>query len=234
MRYARLSYDTGPSMPLYPGTQQVIIKPGKEILKGDSCNTLVVTFSNHTGTHIDAPKHFWDSGRSICDYQIEDFIFKKPLLIDCTKSIDEMIIADDLSHHINRSDPDLLLIRTGFNKYRAERPVDYNSEAPGYIYCNKNPYLSAEAAVWLREQHKSIKAIGVDCISIASHAHREIGRETHRILLKESDSVGQPILIIEDMNLSGDLKHLHEVIIAPLFIENADSTPCTVIGLIND
>jgi len=43
---------------------------------------------------------------------------------------------------------------------------------------------------------------------------------------------GNPILLIEDMNLSTELNHLAEVWVAPLQIEEIDSAPCTVVGFI--
>lgn len=225
--YLKLSYNITADAPLYPGTDPVITKVSKAISMGDSCNTFVITFSNHIGTHIDVPKHFFESGRAISDYSLKELIFTKPLIIDCPKQTEEIIGIDDLEKAINSTDFDLLLIRTGFQKYRS----DSNQNVENFdIYSCKNPCLSPKAAGWLRNNFSNIRAIGIDCISIASYAHRDLGRETHRVLL-ENTAKGSPVLIIEDLNLSNQINHFEEVIVAPLYIEDIDSAPCTVIGV---
>jgi len=224
-RYVRLSYDIGENTPLYPGINPVAIRKVKEISKGDSCNTFLITFSNHTGTHIDAPGHFWNSGRTISEYSLEELVFKNPFLVDCPKGIDEVIEINDFDSLRGCRDTDLILIRTGFHKYRSEDV---------YTYCYKNPCFLPETAVWIRNNFPNMRAIGIDCISIASHSHRELGRETHKILLKEDGFRSSSFLILEDLRLSYEIKKIDELIVSPVFIEGIDSTPCTVIGVIND
>lgn len=221
-RYVRLSYDINVDTPLYPGTPPIIITPGKQISRGDSCNTSLVTISSHTGTHIDAPRHFIDSGRTINDYSQEELVFTKPLIIDCPKDAAEIIEADDLSMLNNSTQADLLLIRTGFHKYR-EKDIE--------AYCRRNPSLSAGAARWIRENFPNIRGIGIDCISVSSSANRKMGGETHRILLMNDGFDGAPVLIIEDMRLPLEIKKLREVMLLPLFVEGIDGTPCAVIGM---
>ena len=129
-----------------------------------------------------------------------------------------MGLADPIS-------PDLLLIRTGFYKYRKEDI---------HTYCHKNPYLSPRAAGYLRKHFPTLRAIGIDCISIAYYANRESGRETHKILLKEDGFKGPPVLIIEDLYPPHERNERDELIVSPIFIEGIDSTPCTVIAILDD
>lgn len=215
-RLVRLSYSINASTPLYPGTEPLVIKGARSIRKGDSCNTSVVSMSNHTGTHMDFPNHFIASGKKITDYPIEKLVFKAPLILDCPKTEDEPIRASDLKGRIKKT-TDLLLIRTGFFRLRGKG-----------IYINRNPYILSETAKWLRT-YPHLRAIGIDCISVASPMHRKEGRETHKILLRGKN----PILIIEDIDLSHNLRGLKEVISVPLYIEGIDSSPCTLIGVIS-
>lgn len=232
-RYIKLSYNISVDTPLYPETPPIIIKKVKEISKGNSCNTSLITLLNHAGTHIDAPRHFFNSGRTITEYSIEELVFQKPLIVDCPKRVDEVIEIDDLVSLINSNDTDMLLIRTGFYRYRIAQSSALNLQSL-YNYCYKNPYLSPKTAEWIRNNHSHIRAIGIDCISISSYEKREIGRETHKILLNSDKFKGSPVLIIEDLYLPHEIKKLDELIISPIFIEGVDSTPCTVIGVIND
>lgn len=222
--YIKLSYDIDKNSPLYPGTPRIFIKKKKEIKRGDFCNTFIITMSNHTGTHMDAPRHFWNSGRFINEYALDELMFKKPQIVDCEKEAEEVIEVDDLAEFIKK-DTDLLLIRTGFYKYRLQKTNKY---------CYRNPYMSISTAKWIRQDHPSIRAIGIDCISISSYANRLIGRETHKTLLKSSDYKKQSVLIIEDLCMPPQLKKIDEVMVFPIFVKGIDSAPCTVIGVTND
>ncbi|KJU81324.1 cyclase family protein [Candidatus Magnetobacterium bavaricum] len=222
-RHVRLYYEIHIDMPLYPGTMQVIVESIKSIARGDSCNTFNITFTNHSGTHIDAPNHFWKSGRSINEYTIDELVFRNSFLLDCPKGINEYIGVNDISELLLDKTPDLILIRTGFSKNRSTHEE----------YCYQNPYILPETAEWIRVNCPTVRALGIDCISVASYSYREIGRETHRILLKEDGFSGPAILIIEDMWLPTNTNY-DEIIVSPLFIKGVDSAPCTVVGIVYD
>lgn len=228
--FVRLSYSMNRSMSLYPGT------PGSEIFTikskgmGDSCNTSKISISNHAGTHIDGPAHFDNSGKRIEEYDIESLVFEKPLVVNCIKQAQTPILPDDLTGQL-KEDCDLLLIRTGFSKHRRRVIEDCYSD----VYCSRNPYLHSDTAEMLRSRYPNIRAIGIDCISIGCHADRDNGRKTHDILLSGDNRYpGNPVLIIEDMLIPGNLMQFDEIIVAPLYVESIDSAPCTVIGVYCD
>jgi kynurenine formamidase len=221
--YVRLSYTITEGMPLYPGTKPVVIEKTRVIKEGDSCNTLFISLSNHAGTHVDAPRHFWDSGKSVDGYSVNELIFRKPRILDCPKGINEVIDIDDVRKLSYEQDTDLIIIRTGFSSFRDNDQV---------VYCSQNPCLAPDAARRLKSDFPLLRAVGIDCISIASTARRDMGRETHRILLGEES--GKPLLIIEDLFVPVGAGSLKEVIVAPLFIGGGDGAPCTVIGVFGD
>jgi kynurenine formamidase len=223
-RYIRLSYDVSPSAPVYPGDRKTSVRKAKEIEKGDSCNTFVVTLSNHSGTHVDAPRHFFKTGRPITEYSPGDLVFTKPVIVNCPKGPEEPVCVDDLKGSV-KTGCDALLIRTGFSRYRS---------GDVRVYCRRNPYLTPRAAGWIRSAYPSIRALGLDLLSISSYADRASGREAHKILLEEGGYRGGPVLIIEDMYIPKGLKGIDELIVSPLYIEGADSAPCAVTGVMDD
>ena len=226
MKYVKLSYNIKKKMPVYPGTKPLSIRRIKEIAKKDSCNTCEITFSNHIGTHIDAPRHFFNSGRAISSYSMKELVFKKPILVNCPKDSCESIEIEDLmSLTKNKTKPDLLFLRTGFSKYRGKN---------SYNYSYKNPFLAPSTAEWIRKEVPSIKALAIDCVSIASYSNRKYGAKTHRILLTESGFKGLPVLIIEDLCIPTSIDNLDEIAVLPFSVEGIDSAPCTVIGVIHD
>ena len=218
-----LSYPLSQETPLYGNTPPLKIVPDRSIKAGDSCNTSIITFHNHSGTHIDAPNHFNDNGRKIAEYAINELIFTSPQIIKIQKKPGELITKEDITHNSKMlSTCDILLLKTSFNKYR-------NDE----IYRLKNPGISPEAANYIRSNFENIKCIGIDSISISSYAHRNLGRKAHQIFFSSKEFNGKPVLLIEDMNLS--TKHLDKIkriIVCPIMVENVDSTPCTVVGII--
>jgi len=216
MKYNLLSYPISVNTPVYGADPGLMISALKQIKKNGSSNTYRVNFLNHSGTHLDAPKHFYDSGRSVSGYNISELIFSQPFVLSLPKSKDELIGRSELS---GIRQCDILLIKTGFYRFRHQK---------AYVF--HNPGFTAEAAELIRQRHPSIRAIGIDTISFSAYQNREAGRMAHRVLLKEAGRNKRSVLLVEDMDLSLSLVNLRRVILAPLFIQGVDSAPCTVIG----
>lgn len=166
---------------------------------------------------MDVPYHFFDDGKKLTDYDASEWIFRKPQLIDVPSEDGYLVTYNDVSSKINK-ETDLLLIRTGYEKFRREPK-----------YYQENPGLSADLAKGLRENYQNICALGVDIISITSIKHRVDGRNAHREFLS-SHFDSKPIVLIEDMLLQNFINDISQVIILPLLIQDADGAPCTVIG----
>lgn len=226
MRYVRLSYDIDGKTPLYPGSPPISLRRLKALRRGDSCNTFSIVMQNHSGTHVDAPRHFFAHGTPISGYSIDELIFRDIAVVRCPKKPGEPITVDDLERESwGPRNADLMLLRTGFSRYRSVSPGKYRY---------KNPYLSSAAALWIKKHYPKLRCIGIDCVSIASFAARPEGRLTHAILLSGGKSRGKPVLIVEDLHIPRTADALDEVIVVPLFLRGVDSAPCTVIGITHD
>lgn len=223
-KIVRLSYPLGEGMPVYPGTPDTVVAAVKSKDGGDSCNTSLIMLSNHAGTHIDGPAHFEKYGKRIGDYDVDSLVFDDIAIADCSKEPGQPVLAEDVAGFLSDT-TDLLLIRTGFGKYR--------ERATRETYTGNNPYLHGDAAKMLRG-HRAIRAIGIDCISISSHANREMGRIAHEILLSARGHERDPILIIEDMLIPEGSWMFDKIIVVPLYFEGIDSAPCTVLGFLSD
>jgi arylformamidase len=207
-----LSYAIDENTPLYSGDGKVQIEQEKSIDNGDACNTMRLTMSNHAGTHIDMPKHFLKDGMTVSDACPESWIFSKVAIAKIQAISDKDVINIHMLGNIN--DCDLLLIRTGFEAYRGQEK---------YIY--DYPGVSPDIAIWLKDNCPSIRAIGIDTISISSLKDRDMGRKAHSAFLENN------ILLIEDMKLSEIEEAPYEVIVAPLIVRGADACPVTVLGI---
>ena len=221
-----LNHVLNSNTPTYGNKDLCNIEKVKEISKGDKSNNSHIHISSHVGTHIDAPYHFCDDGRTIDEYPPEFWICKKPWVIDLIINKNELISYNSIQDQLNEIPEltDILFFRTGFENYRNSSDIDK------YIFYN--PGISSEIGYWLRE-NKCIKMIGLDFISLSSYAHRGEGRYAHQAFLCKyeiKDKLFDPILIIEDMKLSNYSIELSNIVISPLRIENGDGSPVTVIA----
>jgi len=215
-----LSYTLSKNTPAYGDGDGFQIFPEKCISSGDSCNVSKLIFNNHLGSHVDAPRHFLTEGMSVDSYQPKDWIFSSPLLIDLPLSSAELISVNHLSPLLLESkyDCDLLLIRTGFESLRSERR-----------YWESGPGLHPDLAAWLKCKFPSLRAIGMDWISVSSFQHRVEGRAAHRKLL------GAVWRLFEDLSLGMVARGLsHSVLALPLRIDGGDGAPCTNIANITN
>lgn len=223
MEYMLLSYTINEDAPLYGSTPSIQITPHTRLANGDSSNTSILSIHNHSGTHVDAPKHFIDDGRSIFDYSPDELIFKHPVVVDCPKDTASLIVPDDLQHAswlLQKGD--CLLLRTGFEKFRDDE-----------IYRTHNPGIAPETILWIRKEYPNIRCIGIDSISISSFQHRETGREAHKAAFIEMDELGKPLLLIEDMKLDmGTNVIIETIIVLPWQVDGVDSVPCSVLAMI--
>lgn len=200
--------------PLYPNTPPPIIHSLRSTEKGDAANTSAITFSTHSGTHIDAPLHFCPGGKTISGCLTSDSTFFPAYCIDINKAESEEITVTDLEHCIAPvKDAEALLIHTGWDAVRLMDPDRYSHD---------HPWISPEVPQFLREKCPHLRLFGIDQISISSVLHREVGHESHRKFLCE----GRPILILEDLNLSDTrIMGSFRLHIYPFMIDEIDGVP---------
>lgn len=215
--YKRLSYNLTETAPGWPKNPKIEIKPKGQISLGGSSNSYLITLFNHFGSHMDAPNHFNEDGAKIAELPFHRFIFEKPLILDIPKSFKEGVMPDDLKPYAERiQNADLLLMRSGFSRYRTKDPERYSKEGP---------YVSSDACQYLMEYFPNLSGLAVDWVSLASPSNSD-GKLAHQHLLKNYDHF---VTIIEDINMEGlSQETLQKVFSIPLFIEGVDSSPVTV------
>jgi kynurenine formamidase len=213
-----LSYSLSLTSPSYGGENSLEIAQATSMLNGESSNTQRWIMPNHLGTHVDAPKHFIDSGDTVEKFEASYWGFEHPCCIDIKCQPGELVKPEQITGLVNKQ-TDLLLIRTGFEKHRGED-----------IYWQENPGLHPDLADWLKNNYPTIRAVGLDSISISSWGDRQTGRAAHKRFLGGD----KPILIIEDMKLSIFTDDINRIIVAPLVVDSADGAPCTVFAILKD
>ncbi len=130
--------------------------------------------AEHGGTHLDAPIHFSEQGKSVDELSIDRFI-GEAAVIDvsdaCSRNADYQVNVGDLRGWEERHGRQLIdmivLIRTGFGHHWNERTryLGTDKTGPEAVADLHFPGLAPEAALWLAD-HRSVKSVGIDTASI--------------------------------------------------------------------
>lgn len=200
--------------PLYGGYYGVKMQSLRSIENGDSANTKLLEFCNHSGTHIDFPNHFSIQGKVIEDYDANFWIFNSPYFIEI-EAIDNQIIDLTIEQiHAIPQNVDFLILKTGFSKFRNEER-----------YWKSNPGIAPELASKLKLRCPNLSVLGMDIISLTSFGDRPLGRISHNKFLIDNN-----ILIVEDMFLDNLISQPKKIYCLPLLRKGLDGSPVTVIA----
>ncbi len=219
MKIIELSYPLSENNAVLPsGRPKPEIIPSTRMPK-DGNNTSIVRIFTHTSTHLDVSFHFNPQGYTVEQLSINHFIFLQPLLIKCIKNEGENVEQKDLSIYQEQlTQCDLLMIYTGFSKYRSKNQEKYLYQAPG---------LSLDAAKYLRNNF-SLKGLALDLFSVENMQEaKKKGFPVHKTLL--GSPVPKKFVIVEDVNLSKIMEEkINRVYAIPLRLKGLDGSPATV------
>jgi arylformamidase len=190
---------------VYPGNPEIEISLQQSVAKGASANVSTIRFGSHTGTHVDASRHFFDDGQPVDKIPL-DRLIGPALLVSFADEIRSVGAADlrarDFKGHKR------ILIRTRNSALLSQREFvrDYT-------------FLAPDGAQYLVDS--GVELVGVDYLSIEqfhSGHHR-----THRTLLERS------VVIVEGLDLSAPSPGEYNFICLPLRIEGCDGAPARAV-----
>ena len=151
----------------------------------------------HNGSHVDAPFHVKNNGKTIEKINIENF-FGNAVVLDFTRNKECLNKSDLEKHKINKND--IVLLKT---KNNIENKFNFN-----FIYLEKS---GAQFLV-----SKKIKAVGIDNLGIERN---QANHPTHNILASKN------IPIFEGLNLSKVKQGRYLFYGFPLKIRKGDASP---------
>jgi len=210
MIYFDLSFPLTEKIKSFPGLPAARIEQ-HYFLEKDGFNENLLLLYSHTATHVDAPAHILENGKTIDLFPIEKF-FGQALVIDF--SAEERIIDLNFLAPWQKKikEVEFLLIRTGFAAHWADES-----------YFEMFPVLSSEAAHFLSRLR--LKGIGIDAPSFDPVESKDL--INHRLLL------GEEVLLYENLNLHPALPCEFKFFAFPLKIVKGDGSPLRAIGLID-
>jgi arylformamidase len=191
-------------IPTYPGNPDFELQPIKRISEGGSSNVSRLVMGTHTGTHVDAPRHFIDDGIGV-DALPLDLLIGRARVVEIARR--GGIGPEDFEAAGLREDLRVLL--------KTPNSALWNSDGfhQGYAY------VSEAGARYLVEQ--GVKVIGIDYLSIEQF--KKPGAPAHRILLSNG------VIIIEGLNLSEAEPGMYEMYCLPLPVSGGDGAPARVV-----
>src|SRR5919112_2748159 len=80
-RLVDVSVPLQPGLATYPGNPEFELQPIKRVAAGASSNVSRIVMGTHTGTHVDAPRHFFDEGNGV-DALSLDLLIGRARVID--------------------------------------------------------------------------------------------------------------------------------------------------------
>src|SRR4051812_48215144 len=82
---------------VYPGNPDIRIESQQAISKGGSSNVSALSFGSHTGTHVDAPKHFFDDGAGVDTLSLDTLM--GPAVLICMDDSVMSVGVEELQLH---------------------------------------------------------------------------------------------------------------------------------------
>ncbi len=203
-----VTYPITPLMVVWPGQPKTERERVSSLDEGKESNVSVLRMSMHTGTHMDAPLHFFADGDDITHAPLDVAI--GPVRV--AQIAGDAVTPTELGAYERRNGPlragERLLFRTA-NSSRdwLTAPFDENYVA-----------LRSDAASYLVD--KGLILVGVDYLSVAPFINAV---DTHRILL------GAGVWVLEGLDLRRVEEGSYEMVALPLKLEGSDASPVRVL-----
>ena len=195
-----------PGMPTWPGEPGPEVTPLKQMSKGDPADVSHLALGVHTGTHVDAPKHFVSGGAGAEALPLAALIGPARVV---AISDPRAICVEELEGLEVEGEPRLLFRTRNSDEWSDSR------------FQKKFVYLDPEAAVWLAGH--GTRLVGVDYLSVESFTAEE--PLTHRTLLEDG------VVILEGLDLREVPAGEYLLVCLPLRLAGADGAPARAVLL---
>ncbi len=168
-----LSHTLITGMPHFPGDPAPRIEPADG---APPWRVSALHLSSHSGTHVDAPRHYLAGGRAIGDYPPDRFI-RPGVLVDARGHGDDQRIGAGVLRDAGITPGSFVVLRTGWEQYWGDTR---------YF---RHPYLGGDLAAALVE--RGVALLAIDALNVDSTPGAS--GEIHERLL------GADVLIVENL-----------------------------------
>lgn len=198
-------------MPIWVTSPLPVISP-VGIVSRDGYNFETISAGTHTGTHVDAPYHFAEDGKTVDKIELKTLISEGYCLKFSTKGT-EITRSDLQAKWKPEYDGKTILLNTGWSKKRG-----FTRE---WLY--EFPGLANDTVDFITEHN--VMVLGTDTLSMDPFAHEKF--DVHRALLSKGR------VFLEDLtNLEALAEGKKYMIVAlPLKLQHASGSMARVVAL---
>lgn len=212
-----LTHELHPDMPVWPGHPRMCHDLCESPQTGGGSWNHALAMSEHTGTHIDAPLHFFAEASSVADIPVEQLMMRLACLHmpgrDPLYPVRAAEIEDWEGQNGRLQDRDAVMFYFGWDQFFQQDAERFLKSWPG---------IADEAAALLVA--RGVGLVGCDCLSIDPSASSTYS--AHRILL------GNGVLIGENFNNLGLLPPISTLVGLPLPIRGGTGAPVRAVALV--
>jgi arylformamidase len=202
-----ISLTISPTLPTWPGDPAIELTQTESINKGDPANVTRMNMGVHTGTHVDAPHHFLNDGRTVEQLKLE--VLTGPCYVIQLPAGIEAITSEVLERTEIAPDMKRILFGTRNSRLWSKGETAFQTDFVA---------ITEDGAEWLVEH--GVQLVGVDYLSVAPY---EDSVPTHEILLNAG------VVIVEGLDLSQVMRGFYDLYCLPLKIAGSDGAPARAI-----
>ncbi|MCB2179749.1 cyclase family protein [bacterium] len=207
MRTYDITLTISPEMVVWPGDPSVELSQISAISEGDEANVSYIQMGLHTGTHVDAPHHFFDGEKTVEDLEI-GLLTGRAYVLHLPDDVDlitrEIIENSSIPPRTKR-----VLFKTRNSRHWTTKHTEFDEDFVA---------LDDEAAAILIQ--RGVKLVGVDYLSVAPFADTA---STHQVLLEAG------IIIVEGLDLSEVQQGRYTLYCLPIKVGGVDGAPARAI-----
>ncbi len=196
-----------PGLIVWPGDPAVELERVSSMDQGAHANVSRLALSVHTGTHVDAPHHFLNDGRTIESLPLEALV--GPALVVQIPDDVKLITAASLAAAGIPAGSERVLFKTRNSQLW---------QSGGREFFPDFTSLPVDGADWLVKN--GTRLVGIDYLSISPYKNSV---PTHQALLKAG------IVILEGVDLSRVEPGRYDLFCLPLKLAGSDGAPARVI-----
>jgi arylformamidase len=202
-----ISLPITPEMVVWPGDPKVVLERVESMDSGAHANVSRLGCSVHTGTHVDAPHHFLNDGRTVETLSLKVLV-GRVLVLQIDETVD-LVTAPILEGFSIPSGTIRLLLKTRNSEIWKHGEDHFRGDFVA---------ISADGAEWLVAH--GIQLIGIDYLSVAPY---QDSSPTHHILLEAG------VVILEGVDLSCVVPGEYDLYCLPLKLAGSDGAPARAI-----
>lgn len=205
-RFHDISLPVSDRLITYPGDPPVELRAHSSIAGGDDANVTRVSFGSHTGTHVDAPRHFLSDARGVDELPL-DWLIGPALVAEIGEDI-TAIGEEELRAAGAGDGEERVLLRTRNRKLLEED-----------AFRQDFAHLTGDAAHYLIAA--GVRLVGIDYLSIEAFDAGEAVVH-HKLLERE-------VIILEGIDLREVPAGRYELICLPLRLVGLDGAPARAV-----